>query len=367
MECQPVVPLAAALDRVGDSDAARMRLLFCDRLAQALGRWIPGLTLCPAPPPDAGRRAEGSGGSDGAASHFVVTLQGAQAELTLRLPRAIDAVSASVMAAGAWSPAVQLACLQARAQAALGGLLAWLAALDLWPTQLHAGSGRLVAGPDGTLFACRAASHRLDGLLRTEAGDWLHRATAAVARLAPARPSHMAALPLPVAATLGIRRVALGTLRSLAVGDVLLLGRQAAAGSIESAWLVAGRGRGSLAWACAAQGRTITATGDHWMSADTLGARAAGEHDGATGAVANTGRPDPMADLEVDVHLQLQVLSTPLAELAGMRAGYILELPVPAAEACVDLVVGGQVLGRAQLVCVGDRLGARILEMFDDT
>jgi type III secretion protein Q len=76
--------------------------------------------------------------------------------------------------------------------------------------------------------------------------------------------------------------------------------------------------------------------------------------------------PDPMADIEVDIQIVLQVLSTPLGELAAMRPGYVLELPVAASEACVDLVVGGQVHGRAQLVCVGDRLGARILELFHD-
>jgi type III secretion protein Q len=170
-----------------------------------------------------------------------------------------------------------------------------------------------------------------------------------------------------VAAVLGSRRLALGLLRSLRVGDVLLLGRQGGPGeSMTPAWLIAGRGRGALAWPCAAQGREITATGEHWMTTETMGARAAGEQDGSTVSAGRVGRLDPMADLEVDVHLQLQVLSTPLSELAGMRPGYVLELPVPAAEACVDLVVGGQVYGRAQLVRIGDRLGARILEMFDD-
>ena len=73
-----------------------------------------------------------------------------------------------------------------------------------------------------------------------------------------------------------------------------------------------------------------------------------------------------IADLEVDLHIELQVLSTPLGELAAMQPGYVLELPVLATEACVELVVGGRIYGRAQLVRVGDRLGARILEVFHD-
>ena len=75
---------------------------------------------------------------------------------------------------------------------------------------------------------------------------------------------------------------------------------------------------------------------------------------------------DALASIEVDLHLELQVLSTPVAELARMRAGHVLELPVAAADATVQLMVGGQVFGRAQLVCVGDRLGARIVELNHD-
>lgn len=363
MECTQVAPLLSALERIGESDAARMRLLFCGRLAHALGRWMPGLALSPADPPD----DAADDGTDGDATHFGVTLRGAQAELTLRLPRSIDAVSASVMAAGAWSPAVQLVCLQTRADAALGGLLAWLAGLDLRPTQLISRPHPLAPGADSTAFTCRLGLHRVDGVLRCDADDWLQRAVGAAARLAPPQLSRVAGLPLPVAVVLGVRRLTLRVLRSLGVGDALLLDRQAGpAGSIDNAWLVAGRGRGSLAWPCSVQGREITATGDHWMNTATLGARTAGEHDAPTGPAGRPARPDPMADLEVDLHLQLQVLSTPLSELAAMRPGYVLELPMPAAQACVDLIVGDQVYGRAQLVSIGDRLGARILELFDD-
>ena len=104
------------------------------------------------------------------------------------------------------------------------------------------------------------------------------------------------------------------------------------------------------------------------MNTETLGSQATQQDDSASAA----DRPErgaslsSMADLEVDVHIELQVLSTPLGELAAMRPGYVLELPVPAVDACVDLVVGGRMYGRAQLVRVGDRLGARILEVFRD-
>ena len=102
------------------------------------------------------------------------------------------------------------------------------------------------------------------------------------------------------------------------------------------------------------------------MNTDTLHPSALSAHDAEPAAAERGSGSDPMADIEVDLHFELQVLSTTLAELAAMRPGYVLELPVLAAQACVSLVVGGQVVGRAQLLSVGDRLGARILELFSD-
>ena len=101
------------------------------------------------------------------------------------------------------------------------------------------------------------------------------------------------------------------------------------------------------------------------MSTDALDEARRSSHD-ATPAPAHgqdRGALDTFGRLEVDLHLELQVISTPVAELAAMRPGFVLELPMPASEACVDLVINGQVHGRAQLVVVGDRIGARILEL----
>jgi type III secretion protein Q len=359
MESTLVAPLAAALEPVGESSAALSRLLFGEHLVQALTHWLPGLAIRPASPAAAD---EGK--------TFGVNLRGPAVELRLRLPWAIDAVSASVMAAGSWSPAVQLACLCARANAALGGLLDWLGELGLRPVGLDGSAEQSSPLADGTRFECRIGPHRIDAQLRCLDGAWPAQARHDVLRRTRAQLSSVAGLPVPVCAVLGSRRIALWLLRSLGEGDVVLLGRQSGPeGSIDAAMLLVGRrGQGALAWPCAARGREITATGDLSMNTETLGARATREQDAQAGVAAagRLARPDPMADLEVDLHFELQVLSTPLGELAAMRPGYVLELPVSAADACVDLVVGGQVHGRAQLVRVGDRLGARILEIFND-
>ena len=367
MDSTMVAPLAASLEPVAESDAALSRLLFRDNLERLLAQWIPGLRLVRMPTAASGP-APAPAADDG--KTFGITLRGPTVELALRLPWAIDAVSASVMAADAWSPAVQLACLCARARATLGGLLDWLGELGLRPVSLHGRAGRFEPVPDGTRFECHIGRHRIEAQLRCLDTAWPAQAGKSTVRRAPPQLHGVARLPLPVSAVLGARRMPLWLLRSLGAGDVVLLSRQSGPpDAIDAAMLVVGRrGRGALGWPCTARGREITATGDLCMNTDTLIAPGTQEHDApAFASTERAPRADPMADLEVDLHFELQVLSTPLSELAAMQPGYVLELPVPATQVCVDLVVGGQVHGRAQLVRVGDRLGARILELFDAT
>ena len=360
MERSLFAPLALSLERVGESDAALTRVLFAGSLAQALARWVPGLTIGPANPqaPNAAVQA------------FAVTLAGAQAELTLRFPQCIDAVSASVLAAGSWSPAVRLACLNARAKVALGGLLTWLCGLDLQPAKLESPAAAFVALAGAMAFECSVGGHRIDATLRCSDRAWLARLEGSVRRLCRGELSSLAHLHVPVFAVLSSRQMPLGLLRTLETGDVLMLDRRSgAAETFEHALLMVGRRRrGAIGRPCAISGREITLTGDNWMNTELLGPPATREDEvdiSARPELRFPG-PDPMAEIEVDIQIVLQVLSTPLGELAAMRPGYVLELPVAASEACVDLVVGGQVHGRAQLVCVGDRLGARILELFHD-
>lgn len=360
MEPLQIRPLSASLGRVDAHAAARARLLFSDRLAQGLGRWLPGAALRPAAAQPGGAPADGG-------QRFGLTLRGAGAVLELRVPWAVDAVTASILAAGSWSEEVRLACLFSRAATALDGLPAWLGDLGLAPERLDPDPGPLPGCDEGTAFEIRVRNHRIEGLLRCESADWMAQAARGAARLGAARLARVAGLPLPVSVVLGVRRLSLRLLRSLEPGDVLLLDRSGGNGPIGTAWLAVGRhGRGALGAACAVQGRDITITGDRWMNTETLAARRPNEQDGTGRHPGPAPGANPMADLEVELHVELQVLSTPLSELAAMRPGYVLELPTAAAEACVDLVVGGQVFGRAQLVSVGDRLGARILELNHD-
>jgi type III secretion protein Q len=363
MESTLVTPLAPALESIGHAGAALSRLVYGSGLLQALRAWLPGLCIQP-------RVAGAAAAAADEPAHFTVTLRGPSSELALHLPWDIDAVSASILNAGSWSPAVQLACLCARADNALAGLLGWLGRLDLHPVRLD--SHRRAAAPpaDATTFTCSLGRHRFEASLSCSDTAWPARAARQLARQAPAALAAARGVALPVCVLLGQRRMPLRLLGSLQVGDVLVLQRTGGAGGgIDDATLVIGRrGRGALGWPCRVHDRLITATGDKWMNTETLDTKARRLEDAEPAAATpdrGTGR-NAMAELEVDLHIELQVLSTPLGELAAMQPGYVLELPVPAAEACVDLVVGGQLYGRAQLVRVGDRLGARILEVFHD-
>ena len=363
MESALVTPLAPSLELVGSSDAGVSRLVFSGSLLKALTKWLPGLTIRPVSSGASATQAESP-------PRFCITLRGADAQLTLQLPWDIDPVSASVLGAASWPMSVQLACLCARVKVALPGLLEWLGQLGLDPAELisHASPG--AAEAEATRFECWVAGHRIDASLTCRDAGWLARARQHPAGRGAASLASANHLAVPVCGVLGVRRLSLHLLGSLRVGDVLMLERVSGPqGPIENGMLIIGRrGRGALGWRCKVQGRLITATGENWMSNETLGMNAIKQEDAAPvgdRAERDAGR-NAMADLEVDLHIELQVLSTPLGELAAMQPGYVLELPVLATEACVDLVVGGRMVGRAQLVCVGDRLGARILEVFHD-
>jgi type III secretion system YscQ/HrcQ family protein len=364
MTAAQISPLAAVLDRMDAVDASRARILFCGPLARTLAAWVPGLSLAPRP---AGLPAHGQEPEPEAPRRFGVLMRGRGAELRLQLPMAIDLVSGAILSAGAWSPAVQLNCLQARAASVLGDLVRYFAALGLQPTTLDAEPEPFVASPGTTLFECQWNSHQIAGCLRSTDAAWLSQLEAVITRLRPARWLPMGGLALPLRARLGMRRLSLRLLRSLQVGDVLLAdGPGAAPTQARRAMVVVGslRGRSAAGRLCTLHGHDITITGEHWMNTEALLPSAPGAHDAAPPAEGGGPGVDPLADIEVDVHFELEVLTTPVGELAAMRPGYVIELPTPATEATVSLVVGGQVVGRAQLVSIGDRLGARVLELF---
>ncbi|AEG94073.1 FliM/FliN family flagellar motor switch protein [Ramlibacter tataouinensis] len=68
-------------------------------------------------------------------------------------------------------------------------------------------------------------------------------------------------------------------------------------------------------------------------------------------------------DIEVPVRFEIETAPVSLADIEAMANGYVIELATPLANARIRLVACGRVIGSAELVAVGDRLGARISHM----
>ncbi|WP_010119711.1 type III secretion system cytoplasmic ring protein SctQ, partial [Burkholderia oklahomensis] len=73
-----------------------------------------------------------------------------------------------------------------------------------------------------------------------------------------------------------------------------------------------------------------------------------------------------LGDVELPVHVEIDTLSLSIAELAALRPGYVLELPLSARDVPVRLVAYGQTIGGGELVAVGAHLGVRINRMAGD-
>ncbi|MEX3816111.1 type III secretion system cytoplasmic ring protein SctQ [Paraburkholderia sp. BR13439] len=176
----------------------------------------------------------------------------------------------------------------------------------------------------------------------------------------------LAQLRLPGRLVLGLKRMPLERLRSLRPGDVVLgatpVGARALLvdassvaanhqwGSAEAGLLIA---RGKLSHS------TFEFTEPLQMMDDPYGGLAA--HPA-------TDRDAPVAADELDIPVQFEIdtLALPIAQLNALRAGYVLDLPVPVAEARIRLTAYGQTLGFGQLVAIGEHLGVRITELAQD-
>jgi len=76
--------------------------------------------------------------------------------------------------------------------------------------------------------------------------------------------------------------------------------------------------------------------------------------------------PDEAAalnELQLPVSFEVDTARISLAELANIRAGYVIQLDRPLREATVRLVCHGQTVGHGQLVAVGEQMGVRIVRM----
>ncbi|KVD27205.1 type III secretion protein [Burkholderia ubonensis] len=271
----------------------------------------------------------------------------------------------------------------ALASALLAPLVAAFAAAGLDGVTI----GGLRAAPPAALDATRCVlSFALDGApLRCALLDasmpWLD---ALAARLRgerlPDAARQLARVRLPGRVRLGSRRLPLAVLRSLRPGDVLLDLAPAALGAARAGPLHAWWGaRRATQWHATVliEGTTMTMietpdTADDLDEPIVAGDLPAGSpadspadppDDDAPGAAPE---PADLGDVDLPVHVEIDTLSLSIAELAALRPGYVLELPLAARDVPVRLVAYGQAIGGGRLVAVGAHLGVRIDRMAGD-
>ncbi|WP_322064538.1 type III secretion system cytoplasmic ring protein SctQ [Burkholderia ubonensis] len=247
--------------------------------------------------------------------------------------------------------------------------------------------GGLRAAPPAVLDATRCVlSFALDGApLRCALLDasmpWLD---ALAARLRGERPPDAAGLlarvRLPGRVRLGSRRLPLAVLRSLRPGDVLLDLAPAALGAARAGPLHAWWGaRRTTQWHATVliEGTTMTMIDTPDTADDLDEPIVAGDLPAGSPADSPADPPDDdaldvapepadLGDVDLPVHVEIDTLSLSIAELAALRPGYVLELPLAARDVPVRLVAYGQAIGGGRLVAVGAHLGVRIDRMAGD-
>jgi type III secretion protein Q len=246
----------------------------------------------------------------------------------------------------------------------------------------------LLGAPGATLEMLRKRLAALPSRLATEA-------------FAAASP-----LRIPGTLALGSRNVPLAALQALRPGDVLLrtfapaiaqaLATQRAF-SAPAAWGAAGGTGGALALRrlhtrVVLDGTQLTIEttpimNDETLRADTpdmlpgadetpddalFAAEQAADYDAelpdplAAGYATPSAAPDGPLDiglLDLPVQFEIDSVALPLAELAALRPGYVIELAAPVLDTPVRLVTHGQTVGFGEIVAIGEHLGVRITRM----
>lgn len=71
----------------------------------------------------------------------------------------------------------------------------------------------------------------------------------------------------------------------------------------------------------------------------------------------------PVGSMELPVHIEMACVNLSIGQLSTLQPGYVLDVPLPIADAAVRLVSYGQILAFGRLVAVGENLGVQIERM----
>jgi type III secretion protein Q len=173
---------------------------------------------------------------------------------------------------------------------------------------------------------------------------------------------HTSTIPVPGRLIVGAKTYRIAALRTLRPGDILLRTVEPSlaasfadpARPIELRALWGMPGAVQLAAPVHLEGKTLTLQGTPSMSHETE------EHDDAA---TEADEPIDIGELNLPVKFELDTIPMPVVQLSALRPGYVVELPVPIADARIRLTAYGQIIGTGELVTVGGQLGVRVLQM----
>lgn len=171
-----------------------------------------------------------------------------------------------------------------------------------------------------------------------------------------------AALRIPGRALLGTQSVKIGVLQNLKPGDILLngitphyqtlLSPHPETVALELFWGTSGMKALTVTGSLTDQTLTIQETPVMIQQIAP-----------STADAGDLENPTDLSQLEMPVRLEIDTLNLSLAQLNALQPGYVLELPIPLAEATVRLVTHGQTIGLGEMVAVGEHIGIRITQM----
>lgn len=214
---------------------------------------------------------------------------------------------------------------------------------------------RLTLAVDGRRMQC---------LLGDIGERWLGIFEQRVAQAPLAGLGALATLNVPSRLRLGTLACSIELLKTLRSGDVLLPDMATGARS-----LLAAPGAAitlSARWGTESA-RALTATvsilGDVMTFLETP--HMTDEIDQSPGDMADHENVVELEQLELPVQFELDTVSLPVALLASLRPGYVVELPNAVRDARVRLAAYGQTIGYGELVTVGEHLAVRIVQLAD--
>jgi type III secretion protein Q len=253
----------------------------------------------------------------------------------------------------AWRQILLADRLHAWARTLLGTAPEWEPVAAPWPRDPNAlwcsigatGHARLrwASAEAWALFADALRRHRPDPV----AVDW------------PACLRCLGDCPVPLRLELGRTRLDLASLSHIAPGDIVAVDEWRPRGPAIGVQLYAGR-RGELQWPAEVRQARLTVlppteplTPSPPAAAPAVPAR---RTDGDALPI------EQLDKLEVLLHFDLGGLALSLQALEQVAAGHVLELPQPLNQCELSILCEQRVLGKGQLVAVGERLGVRVTE-----